>query len=150
VSAKPLIVSVLFAGSLACAPPSRPPVAGVEDEAPRVVNRDRNVITQAELDADRTLKGANALDAIHALRPQFFVDRGIQTIRIDESVTADPEAGKVHASVNGGRVILIDDLKDVHANEMIEVRFLNPAQAMQKFGTAARSGPVILVTTTNQ
>ncbi len=33
---------------------------------------------------------------------------------------------------------------------MIEVRFLNPAQAMQKFGTAARSGPVILVTTTNQ
>ena len=52
--------------------------------------------------------------------------------------------------INNGRIVAVSELAGYHGNEVIEVRYLNAGQAMQKFGTAARGGPIILLTTTKQ
>lgn len=148
-SIKNLIACTLFATAAACA--SSRPVAGAGDEAAPRANRDRNLITAADLDADPSLKASTVLDVIRSLRPQFLNNRGTQTIVDSQAATsADPEAGNVHASVNAGRVTSIAELSQIHGNDVIEIRLLTVPQAMQKFGQAARQGPVILVTTAKQ
>jgi hypothetical protein len=52
--------------------------------------------------------------------------------------------------VNAGRIVAVSDLQEIHGNDILEIRYLNVAQAMQRFGTAARQGPIILVTTAKQ
>ncbi|MEO8333917.1 MAG: hypothetical protein ABI664_03030 [bacterium] len=105
--------------------------------------RNRDLITQDDLAADASLRAQSVLEVIRALRPQFLNDRGSNTM----TAQGDPEAGMVHASVDNGRVVPVSELAGMHGNEMIEIRYLNSAQAMQKFGSASRQGPVILVTT---
>lgn len=102
-------------------------------------NRNRDLITQAEL-SDPGLRAQSILDVIRSLRPQYLAKRGANS-------HSDDEAGKVHVSIDNGRVAPIEDLQSIHAGSVLEVRYLNPAQAMQKFGGAAREGPVILVRT---
>jgi len=111
--------------------------------------RDRAVITREEL-ADPAVSGRNVLEVVRSLRPQFLTVRGTHTLQ--DTATArkgvvDPEAGKVHASIDGAKIVSIEELAGINANTVVEIRFLNPAQAMQRFGGAAREGPVILVTT---
>jgi len=99
----------------------------------------RDVITSAELSAPG-LRALSVLDAIRQLRPQFLSVRG-------KNSQSDPEAGKVHASIDYGSIIAVDDLSQMHVNAIIEVRFLNAGAAMQKFGGTAHEGPVIVVLT---
>jgi hypothetical protein len=111
--------------------------------------RDRNVISREEL-ADPTIAGRNVLEVVRVLRPQFLTVRGNHNIQ--DTATArmgktDPEAGKVHASVDGTKIVSIEELAGITASTVAEIRFLTPSQAMQRFGGAAREGPVILVTT---
>jgi len=47
--------------------------------------------------------------------------------------------------VDNGRIVRIEELDAIHVATVLEVRYLNVATAMNKFGGAARSGPVILV-----
>jgi hypothetical protein len=113
------------------------------------VRRDRTVIRRDEL-ADPAVAGRNVLEAVRSLRPQFLTVRGTHTLQ--DTATArrgmvDPEAGKVHASIDGTKVVSLDELASIPASSVMEIRFLTPAQAMQRFGGAAREGPVILVTT---
>jgi hypothetical protein len=117
--------------------------ASTTSEGPRTRNRD--LITQDDLAADPSLRAQTVLEVIRALRPMYLNDRGTNTM----ATGGDPEAGLVHASVDNGRIVSVSELSGMHGNEIIEVRFLNVAQAMQKFGSAARQGPVILVKTTN-
>jgi hypothetical protein len=53
----------------------------------------------------------------------------------------------VHVSIDNGRILPLDELANIHVNSVIDIQFLNVATAMQKFGGAAREGPVILVRT---
>jgi hypothetical protein len=111
--------------------------------------RDRNVITREEL-ADPSLSGRNVLEVVRLLRPQFLTVRGTHTVQ--DTATArrgvvDQDAGKVHASIDGTRVVSVEELAGVTASTVVEIRFLTPSQAMQRFGGAAREGPVILVKT---
>jgi hypothetical protein len=106
---------------------------------------DRNVITQQEL-ADPAVSGRNVLEAVRSLRPQFLSVRGTHTLQTTSA--ADPETGKVHASLDGTKIVSVEELAGINANTVVEIRFLNPAQAMQRFGGAAREGPVIVVKTT--
>jgi hypothetical protein len=99
----------------------------------------RDVITSAELSAPG-LRALSVLEAIRQLRPQFLSVRG-------KNSQSDPEAGKVHASIDYGSIIPVDDLSQMHVNAIIEVRFLNAGAAMQKFGGTAHEGPVIVVLT---
>ena len=53
-------------------------------------------------------------------------------------------------AAEAGRIVAVSELTELHTNEVAEVRFLNAGEAMQRFGKAARSGPIILVTTKNK
>lgn len=132
-----LLVGVLLAFGSACAP--RSASIGAADEDARAT-RDRNLITTGDIEADPSLRTQSVLDVIRSLRPQFLTNPGTQSY-------SDPEAGLVHASINGTRVVSVSELGQLHAREVHEIRLLTAAQAMQKFGGAARRGPVILVTT---
>jgi hypothetical protein len=120
----------------------------IDDNAPVRSGRNRDLITADDLAADASLRAQSVYEVIKALRPQFLNDRGTQTIR-DASIggPGDAEAGMVHASVDGGRIVSVTELQQIHANEVLEIRYFTVAQAVNKFGSAARQGPVILVTT---
>lgn len=140
-SMKNLCACMLLAASAACA--AKAPVSGASDDAQAPTPRNRDLITQQDLAADPTLRAQTVLEVVRALRPQFLNERGTNTY-------SDPEAGKVHASIDNGRIVGLSELGSMHANEVTEIRYLNVAQAMQKFGIASRQGPVILVTTTSK
>jgi hypothetical protein len=133
-----------MATASACA--AKSPVAGGADEARAPVSRNRDLITQADLSADPSTLSQSVLEVVRNLRPHFLNDHGSNAL--GASGISDPEAGKVHASVDNGRIVSVSELSGMHANQVIEIRYLNAGQAMQRFGSAARQGPVILVTTT--
>ncbi|HET9012941.1 MAG TPA: hypothetical protein VFN38_14040 [Gemmatimonadaceae bacterium] len=143
-SSKMVWVGMFACVASACA--AKAPVSGSSDDRPVTASRDRNLITQADLDADPTLRAQSVIEVIRALRPQFLNDHGTNTLQ--GAGMSDPEAGKVHVSIDNGRIVPLSELSGMHGGQMIEIRYLNVAQAMQKFGTAARQGPVILVITT--
>ena len=129
-----------LASVAACTGRTPQPIAG--DGTPIAAppaRRDRDLITREEL-SDPTLRGENVLDVIKTLRPNFLADHGKRS-------NEDPEGGRVHASVDGAGVMPLDVLKDIRVGAVIEIRYLNDAAAMQKFGGAAHQGPVILVRT---
>ncbi|MEP6731941.1 MAG: hypothetical protein ABJE10_14940 [bacterium] len=99
----------------------------------------RDVISKSELTTP-SVQSLNVLDAVRTLRPQFLAERG-------KNSGGDSDAGKVHASIDNGRVGPLSDLSSVQANSVIEIRYLTAAQAMQKFGGQAHEGPVIVVRT---
>lgn len=133
---KSLWVSVFTVTLAGCSP--KTPVASATDGSRSTSPRNRDLITQDDLSAD--LRAESVLEVVRTLRPHFLNDRGAATL-------SDPEAGRVHASIDDGRIVPIGELNGMHAGEVIEIRFLNASQALQKFGTAARQGPIILVTT---
>ena len=133
---KSLWVSVFTVTLAGCA--AKTPAASATDGPRSSSQRNRDLITQDDLSSD--LRAESVLEVIRTLRPHFLNDRGTAAL-------SDPEAGRVHASIDDGRIVPIGELNGMHANEVIEIRFLNASQALQKFGTAARQGPIILVTT---
>ncbi len=118
-------------------------------QATAPVGRNRDIITKAELQ-DPVNAGRTVLEVVRSLRPHFLTVRGGQAIQ-DTTVAkmglVDNESGKVHASIDGNKIVPLEELNPILANTVSEVRFLNPSQAMNRFGGTARSGPVILVTT---
>ena len=100
---------------------------------------DRDVISQQEL-AVPALRALSVLEVIRTLRPHFLNIRG-------KNSQSDPEAGRVHASIDYNGVIPLDDLRNLHVTGITEIRFLGVGPAMQKFGGAAHEGPVIVVKT---
>lgn len=138
-----LRVGLLAVATSACA--AKAPVSGASDERPTTATRNRDLITQQDLDADPALRAQTVIEVIRTLRPQFLNDHGTNTLQ--GAGLSDPEAGKVHVSIDNGRIVPLSELSGMHGGQMLEIRYLNVAQAMQKFGTAARQGPVILVIT---
>ena len=106
---------------------------------PGAPRRDRNVIGLDEL-SPAAIRAMNVLDVIRSLRPTFLKDRG-------KSSQSNPEAGQVHASLNYNGVISLNDLRNIPSDGVIEIRYLEPAAAMNRFGGAANQGPVIVVRT---
>lgn len=144
---KPLLACALMALTAACA--AKAPSAGAADASTASSSRtarNRDVISLDDLNADPTLRAQSVIEVIRSMRPQFLVNRGNNTMKDSAAVAnTDIDAGKVHASVDGGRVVEVTDLT-MSANDVQEIRYLNVAQANLRFGTAARQGPVILVT----
>jgi hypothetical protein len=151
-SLKHFAACVSMVASTACAgKPAGPEVgaapaqaASAQQDAP---GRNRDVISAAELSKPE-LGAVSLLNAIRSLRPNFLVNRGLQSYscpKTTDDCAADPDAGTVHASVDNGRIVRLEELDAIHVTTVQEVRYLNVAAAMNKFGGAARSGPVILV-----
>jgi hypothetical protein len=106
---------------------------------PATPRANRNVITLEEL-SPPAIRAMNVLDVIRSLRPTFLTDRG-------KSSQSNPEAGRVHASIDYNGVIPLNDLRSIPSVGVIEIRYLEPAAAMNRFGGAAHQGPVIVVRT---
>ena len=126
------LVAVSACGGRAPVPPTGG--AAAPEAAP---NRDRDVITQQEL-SEPSVRAQSVLSVVRTMRPHFLVERG-------KNSHSDDEAGKVHVSVDNGRILPLTELDNIHAGSVLEVRYLNIAAAMRQFGGAAREGPVILV-----
>lgn len=136
---KTLRVLVLLSAVAACAGRTAATGGGASPEQQSASRRDRDVITQEEL-SQPSVRAQSLLDLIQSSRPHFLNQRG-------KNSHSDDEAGAVHVSVDNGRILPLQELANIHAGTAIEVRYLNASAAMQKFGGAAREGPVILVIT---
>jgi hypothetical protein len=134
-----LVAASAATSAFACAQPSKMGGGGLEEprEMRAPVGRNRDVITEPELN-DPNYRTQNAMEVVRSLRPHFLTARG-------KNSHSDNEAGLVHISVDNGRILPADELRNVLAMNIKEIRFLSVAAAMQKFGGAAREGPVILV-----
>lgn len=119
--------------SVACASAPDPD----SDAAPLSVSRQADVITATEL-TDPALGSANLYEAVRRLRPRFLSSRGPSSI-------ANPSAGTVHVSVDGGPLSAVSVLASFLPNTIAEVRYLNAGDATQRFGANANGGGVLLV-----
>ncbi|MEP6619899.1 MAG: hypothetical protein ABJE47_11300 [bacterium] len=141
-------LALVLAACGACGGSTPQPQTAADGSTAVSTNRNRDVITQEELQ-DPVVRALSVLDAIKSLRPQYLSVRGVNnTPTSTNRSTVDPEAGQAHASIDNGKVVALTELSYIHAGTVSEIRFLNPAAAMQKFGGAAREGAVILVKTT--
>lgn len=136
-------ISLFLLTATACASQSGSSAANSDASAsgarPGTPRRDRNVIGFDEL-SPAAIRAMNVLDVIRSLRPTFLNDRG-------KTSQSNPEAGKVHASINYNGVIPLNDLRSIPSAGVIEIRYLEPPAAMNRFGGAALEGPVIVVRT---
>jgi hypothetical protein len=128
-----MCATILLAITVACAGAcashgSKESEGGTSSDA----SRTSDVITAQQL--------ADLLDVIRRLRPRFLTVRGVGSIRV-------ADAGAVHVSVDGGPLMAVSMLSNMRPGEVAEIRYLEPPQAAQRFGTASASGSVILVKT---
>jgi hypothetical protein len=150
VRTKTLAGAALLTAAAACAGSSPPPANSLAaDQSAAPVRMDRDVITTQELSGP-SVSNMTVLEAVKNLRPHFLTVRGLNTVPAKDAQgnqIVDEESGKVHVSVDGNRIVGLDELSGIRAGTVAEVRYLNVAAAMQKFGGMAREGPVILVKT---
>lgn len=141
-SSRHLCASALLLVAAGCASSTPAPAAadGSTSQTVAPIGRNRDVITQEELSTPEN-KSQNVLDLVRKLRPQFLTNRSMQS-------TSNEETGKVHASIDSNRILSVDELRSVVVSTVLEIRYLNVAQAQQRFGSAAMQGPVIVVRTT--
>ncbi len=134
------VLALLFAAS-ACTVQSGAPASGgtATSPLPGTARPNRNVISLDELSSP-AIRAMNALDVIRSLRPAYLTERG-------KTSQSNPEAGKVHASLDYNGVIALSDLRNVSAAGILEILYLDVATAMNRFGGAANQGPVIVVRT---
>lgn len=97
-----------------------------------------DVLTAAEIAADPSTAGGDALQAVQRMRPRFLMARGTVSGK-------NTTAGSVHISVDGGPLSSIDNLSRYAASSVIELRYINSTDAAQRWGTAAGTGGVIIV-----
>jgi hypothetical protein len=144
-----LITTAACAGHTA--PATNGPDATTSSTSP-AASRNRDIITRDEL-TKASVVNMTVLDAVRSLRPQYLTVRGTNTMAAkqdnnpDGKQIVDQESGKPHASIDGNKVVALEELSGIRAGSVLEIRFLSPAAAMQRFGGSARQGPVILVKT---
>ena len=78
------------------------------------------------------------------VRPTYLVNWAAELPVPPPLIVRRSDAGTVRI-VDNGRIVRLEELDAIHVTTVQEVRYLNVAAAMNKFGGAARSGPVILV-----
>ncbi len=99
--------------------------------------RDPNVITQAELARENS---PNVYDAIQHLRPEMLRPR---LANASSSITS-PGDYTVHVYLDNNRLGEISDLRTIPLSTIKDIRYLNPSQAMQRFGSGNSGGVIVL------
>ena len=108
--------------------------------APHAPSRQQDVITAAEI-AERAAEASNALQIVQKLRPQMLASRG------RFSPADSSEAGALpRVVVDGVAYGPIENLANLNAISVGEIRYLNATDATTRFGTGYVGG-VIVVTT---
>ena len=78
-SSRILRLCLLIAATSACA--AKAPASGSSDDVRAPSTRNRDLITQQDLDADPTLRAQSVLEVVRALRPQFLNDHGTNSMQ---------------------------------------------------------------------
>jgi len=134
--ARVLMAAVVVAVSSGCSSSGGNTATG----APRAPSRQQDVITAAEI-AERAAEASNALQIVQKLRPQMLTTRG----RFSPADSSDAGA-RPKVVVDGVAYGQIENLVNVNAVSVSEIRYLNATDATTRFGTGYVGG-VILVTT---
>lgn len=130
---RPAIAGVLLTLLVACSAPAAQESAVTTAAAPQ---RSADVITAAEL-SDPALGDADALSIIKRLRPQFLASRG--------TTSANTAGAQLHVTINGGPFLSASALTTIHANEILDIRYLNASAAAQQYGSMSAASPVIVI-----
>jgi hypothetical protein len=103
---------------------------------------DPNVISREEMQTP-VIASMDALKAIRYLRPAFFRTSGPQSF-------SNGAAGAIHFSLDYGPLRPVSELATVNPTLLYEVRYLNIADAQNRFGLNANGGPVIVLLNNKQ
>jgi hypothetical protein len=95
------------------------------------------VISWTELQ-DPRIQSMDALRAIRSLRPAFFRPSGPQSF-------VNPRAGQVLYSMDFGPLRPVSELVTLTTALLVEIRYLDPTEAQNRFGLRADGGPVIVL-----
>jgi len=125
-----LVLAVSCGGSSTSSTPGGAP-------SPSKINRNSNVITQAELQ-DPAVQSRDADAALRHLRPNFFSYRG-------PTGSSTPGAGEVMVSQDYGPLQSLATLKGMNTIGIVEVRYLKSEEAALRFGLNANGAPVIVL-----
>ncbi len=112
------------------------PAAALSSGQPAApIRRNANLITADEI---ATLGGRaeTALQIVEQLRPAMLRPRG----------GATSGAEPIATYVDGVKVGDVEGLRSVQAAMISEIRYLNPNDATQRFGTGHTSGAIVIVT----
>ena len=111
---------------------------------------ERDLITREEIQ-DRAPDVLTAYDVIQRLRPHFLRERapgGIAT-PFDKNGNRNPAAARspVQVYINGVKAgIAAVSLREVLADAVIDITYLNASDATTRFGTGHDNGAVLVVT----
>jgi TonB-dependent Receptor Plug Domain len=108
---------------------------------PGAAYRDPNLITAAELQKENS---PNVYAAIQHLRPEMLrqhTENGSMSIN---STMTGSDAYDVHVYLDNTRLGDVSDLKTISVTTIKEIRYLNPTQAMQRFGSGNPGGVIML------
>ncbi len=134
-----LILTATLIGGSACASSGSTRQAGEPQtsavSAPVRPRRDPNVITAEEIASRPTL---SARQIIEQLRPQFLRVRGTTTL--GNAQTQDV----IWVYVDGTRMGTLDVLNNIGAHEVREIRYLNPSEATNRYGTGHVQGAIMV------
>ena len=123
-------ILTLTLATAACAKPPADNLAPRPDVNPRV-------ISELEL-RDPVIQTMDLLRAIRSLRPAFFRPAGPQSF-------VNGNAGQVHYSMDYGPLRPISELVTLTTAMLVEIRYLDPNEAQNRFGLNANGGPVIVL-----
>src|SRR3989442_1398286 len=117
--------------------PAAPPAPTQNESAParpdtthaRTAARNPNLIAREEIEATTAL---DAYALVQEFRPNWLRSRGVISIR-------DQSAGEVKVYLNGVSIGNVNQLRDIRADNVRELRFLGAAEAQQRYGVGHRS-----------
>ena len=136
-----LLLGATVFGALACASSGRSTQAGEPQttavSSPGTVRprKDPNVISADELASRSTL---TARQAIEQLRPQFLRTRGTTTL--GNAQTGDV----IWVYLDGTRMGTLEVLNSLSVHEIREIRYLNPSEATNRYGTGHVQGAILV------
>jgi hypothetical protein len=94
----------------------------------------RNVITSDEV---RELTRLSAFEIVQRLRPMWLQPRGVDSFR---------QSNAVAGYLDGLRIGDVSALRNIRANDIKEIRYLDSRQATTRFGVGHPSGAVLVET----
>jgi len=135
--ARVLMAAVLIAVSSGC---SSSGSSSSATGAPRAPSRQQDVITAAEI-AERAADASNALQVVQKLRPQMLTTRD----RFSPADSSDAGA-RPRVVVDGVAIGQVENLVNVNAISVMEIRYISATDATTRFGTGYVGGAILVTT----
>ena len=136
-----LVLWAASVGAIGCASSGatsqagEPQTTAVSSAGAARARKDPHVITSDELASRSTL---TARQAIEQLRPQFLRTRGTTTL--GNAQTKD----EIWVYVDGTKMGDLQVLNNIGVHEISEIRYLNPSEATNRYGTGHVQGAILI------